>query len=322
MVFSPDGKKLLISHWDDKGGVAVVDLTSMEPKPTLAFASDEDGDFEIFAGRTNGKDFTQLTVNRATDRFPRWSHDGGMLAYVTDEQGGNLICVYNLFSGARRLLAKTAIEYRPGFGPPLDWSPTRHEIAFVPDKKSISIVGASSGDVRMVLLENEFPQTEITCICWQDQNRILFAAQTPASTFSHALFSLQLDTGEVKKLLDSRTSGGYFFAPVPSPNGEKILLARRDPADEVTDLVIADGRFDRTDLQNLPGKGVMPGMTWMPDGNTIIFSAKAGATYQLFWHLLWEKTNRQITTFDGDCFDSHVMRSRWQPADDGSQGDR
>jgi Tol biopolymer transport system component len=38
----------------------------------IAFASNRDGDFEIFSMPANGKDPTQLTQNVATDSIPDW----------------------------------------------------------------------------------------------------------------------------------------------------------------------------------------------------------------------------------------------------------
>ena len=38
----------------------------------IAFASNRDGDFEIFSMRANGKNPTQLTHNTATDSIPDW----------------------------------------------------------------------------------------------------------------------------------------------------------------------------------------------------------------------------------------------------------
>src|SRR5215207_6927858 len=38
----------------------------------IAFASNRDGDFEIFSMRANGKGPGQLTHNSATDSFPDW----------------------------------------------------------------------------------------------------------------------------------------------------------------------------------------------------------------------------------------------------------
>jgi dipeptidyl aminopeptidase/acylaminoacyl peptidase len=38
----------------------------------IAFASNRDGDFEIFSTRANGKDPTQLTRNAATESIPDW----------------------------------------------------------------------------------------------------------------------------------------------------------------------------------------------------------------------------------------------------------
>lgn len=50
----------------------------------LAFASDQDGDFELYIMRPDGSDVQQLTFNEVDDYSPTWSPDGSQMAYVTE----------------------------------------------------------------------------------------------------------------------------------------------------------------------------------------------------------------------------------------------
>lgn len=76
-------------------GGAILSLVSAGPSPAadagnrgsngrIVFASNRDGDYDIYTMRADGSDVTQLTFNRAEDRQPSWSADGNRIVYVSD----------------------------------------------------------------------------------------------------------------------------------------------------------------------------------------------------------------------------------------------
>jgi len=73
--------------------VAISALVSVEPTPAvetsfrgsngrIAFASNRDGDYDIYTMRPDGSDVIQLTFNRTQDREPSWSPNGNRIVYV------------------------------------------------------------------------------------------------------------------------------------------------------------------------------------------------------------------------------------------------
>jgi dipeptidyl aminopeptidase/acylaminoacyl peptidase len=50
----------------------------------MAFASERDGNFELYRMNADGSDQTRLTTNPADDREPAWSPDGNKIAFVSN----------------------------------------------------------------------------------------------------------------------------------------------------------------------------------------------------------------------------------------------
>ena len=83
-VSEPDGsgQRLLTSGpWPDLGPTWSADGRR------IAFASDRDGDFELYVMNADGSGTRQVTRNHAQDSGPSWSPDGTRLAFRTDREG-------------------------------------------------------------------------------------------------------------------------------------------------------------------------------------------------------------------------------------------
>lgn len=92
----------------------------------IAFASDRDGNYEIYAMDADGGGQTRLTENAAEDLAPAWSPDSKRLAFVSNRDGNNEIYVMNADGTAQtRLTNNTADDLAP------NWSPDGTKIAFV-----------------------------------------------------------------------------------------------------------------------------------------------------------------------------------------------
>jgi Tol biopolymer transport system component len=60
----------------------------------IAFASDRDGDYEIFVMNADGSGVSQLTFNSADDYYPVWSPDGTQIAYHSASTMGAMADIY------------------------------------------------------------------------------------------------------------------------------------------------------------------------------------------------------------------------------------
>src|SRR5437867_1910795 len=95
----------------------------------IAFASDRDGNFEIYVMDADGGGQTRLTEDASEDYSPAWSPDGRRLAFVSTRDGNAEIYVMNADgTGQTRLTNNTASDLAPA------WTRDGSQIAFVTNR--------------------------------------------------------------------------------------------------------------------------------------------------------------------------------------------
>lgn len=98
----------------------------------LAFASNRDGNWELYAMNPDGLDVRRLTNNAASDIHVVWSPDASRLAFASNRDGN-----YEIYTMAadgtdlQRLTNNTAADLAP------TWSPTGNYISFVSRRDGI-----------------------------------------------------------------------------------------------------------------------------------------------------------------------------------------
>ena len=124
-----------------------------DPPGKIAFASDRDGNFEIYVMNPDGGGLTRLTENAAEDTHPTWSPDGTRIAFVSSRDGNKEIYVIGADgSGLTRLTNNTAEDIEPAWSPSL----TNQQIAFVShrDGNDEVYVMAADGSGQTNLTQN------------------------------------------------------------------------------------------------------------------------------------------------------------------------
>ena len=92
----------------------------------IAFQTNRDGNFEVYAMEPDGSELTNLTNNAASDSLPAWSADGQRIAFTSTRDGDAEIYVMDADgSGPTRLTNNAAPDFDPA------WSPDGQQIAFL-----------------------------------------------------------------------------------------------------------------------------------------------------------------------------------------------
>src|SRR5215218_10017893 len=71
----------------------------------IAFASNRDGNWEIYTSAPDGTDHTRLTRRGGQDRFPLWSPDRSKIAFGSETGSGWELWVMNADGTSTRKLA-------------------------------------------------------------------------------------------------------------------------------------------------------------------------------------------------------------------------
>jgi tricorn protease-like protein len=221
----------------------------------IVFASNRDGNSEIYTVNTDGSDLTRLTDNPAFDGEPTWSPDGERILFSSDRDGN-----YEIYSmqadgsDVTRLTDEPANDFAPA------WSPNGELIAFMTERNG-------SADIYLMRADGSEPtpfiasQSHDVSPTWSHATQeIAFASNQAGGSDLYISDS----KGEVRRV----TEGINVFSPNWAPNGR--FIAFTGEVDQNVDIYIVSP--DGTNLQQVTtdkAKDYLP--KWSPDSNYIMF---------------------------------------------------
>ena len=224
----------------------------------VEYASNRNGNYEIYAMLGDGSAQTRVTSNAgADDLSPDLSTDFTRTVFVSNRHGNLQIYAMNSNGSDQiRLTNNVFNDYNP------TWSPDGTRIAFVSDRDGsaeIYVMNADgSGQTRLTTgdLENDNPS-------WSaDGSRIIF------DTIGASGRIIKIMNANGSGLSELTGPGSDNFDPVISPNGQRIaFVSNRDGSYDIY-LMQLDGS-NVTRLTDLPQ--TVAGPSWSRDGQYLVF---------------------------------------------------
>ena len=177
----------------------------------LAFASDQDGDYDIYTVSADGSDLQTVTQNDGEDRYPAWSPDGQTLAFASDLGGPGELEVWRmtpLGSELKQLTDNDNSSYAPA------WSPDGQSIVFISNRRVNNdlYVMTANGDGERALLVRDVPFEEQDPAWSPDGAWIVFSSNREGPNYD--LFVIRPDGSDLQRVT---ASDGDIRNPVWKP---------------------------------------------------------------------------------------------------------
>ena len=247
----------------------------------IVFASNRDGDWDIYSMDANGNNVVQLTDYPASDEDPACSPDGRRIAftsergvtpdlYVMDTDGSNVV----------RLTHDKFLESRPS------WTPDGTKFAFASFRNVV-------GNAEIYVMDpDENDPINLTNHKWQDVwpswspdgSKMAFVSfRDGGFNTPHHIFVMNAD-GTERRNLTGDTDLTMSWNPTWSPDGRKIAFnsLRHFPPDDSRDdifVVTADGK-ELEQLTDGPSTNRSP--VYVQDGIKIAFVSHRDGDYNIY----------------------------------------
>jgi Tol biopolymer transport system component len=219
----------------------------ISPQGHLAFASDRDGNFDIYVKLRDG-DIQRVTNNPSSDYEPAWSVEGARLAFVSERRGNPdiFVSLAEKDASANRLTASPAVDINPA------WSPSGIQLAFSSNRK---------GNYDIWILELGRKPKRLTPSkaadfdpAWSpDGSKIAFTRRSSSGNYD--VYVIDAAGGGLKRLTNNRAEDAE---PNWSPNGDQIAFVTNRDGDYEIYVMSAQGDNERNFSRNPESLDVAP----------------------------------------------------------------
>jgi imidazolonepropionase-like amidohydrolase/Tol biopolymer transport system component len=248
---------------------------------------------DLYTIPITGGEAKALTSGMAWDEQPRYSPDGGRIAFTSDRAGGDNIWVINRDGAKPRQVTKES--YRLLNSP--TWTPDGQYIAARKHFTSTRSAGAGeiwlyhwTGGEGVQMTKRRTDQKDEGEPAFSPDGKYLYWSMdaTPGRSFEYnkdsntgiyAIQRLNRETGEITTFAGGP---GGAIRPTPSPDGRSVAFIRRVRFQSVLYVADVASGIERPvydamerDMQEIWAvHGVYPGFAWTPDSKALVFWAK------------------------------------------------
>jgi len=269
--------------------------------PQIAFASNRDGNWEIYLTDIDGQHQTRLTRLEPQDRFPLWSPDRSQVAFGSQVNGDHWeLWVMNADGTAPRQLATQIVA--KGFR---QWSHDGTRIVFAADvRDDVEIFSVEVATGRLARLTDS-PGEDRDPSWSPDDRHIVFSSTRDGNA---EIYLMNADGTDPRRLTNEGARDG---SPAWSPDGSTIAFTSARDGDgrggDVYLARVADGRVERL---TTGAHATNDALLWSPDGAHIAVQT-ADRDYDI---QLVRMVDRQRRTVAGTS--AYEGQFSWSPAGD------
>ena len=240
----------------------------------IAFASNRDGAWGIYAASTDGAKLQRVTDSTfSINVSPAWAPDGHALVYESARSGSWNLFVFDVKTGQESVLTDTSAGDIDPY-----WSPDSQHIAFESQRSGswqIYVINMVTLQVTMV---SDGQGNDFNPIYSPDGKQILFRAYRPGKESLSVIYLMNADGSNARAISNADHNATN---QVWSPDG--TMIAYQSDKSSVADIFVYQIASDKTrqvTASVLTSEHYAP--TWRCDSKTIIFTSDVSGTPNLY----------------------------------------
>jgi Tol biopolymer transport system component len=233
----------------------------------IVFASNRDGQFEIYRVDPDGRNLVRLTNNSADDTEPVWSFDGAKIAFTSTRDGNREIYVMNADGSGQINVTNNDADDQYS-----TWSPDSQKIAFSSTREGDNEIYAIKADGTNPINISNMPNSDEGFPAWSpDGHLIAFTSQRDQNR------EINIVQSDGTNLMNLGLNG---TKPSWSPDGQQIVF-EGDPEIRTS----SDGtQYEATNIYRIDVNGnnltklgdnsaidIFRSPSWSPNGKHIAF---------------------------------------------------